>query len=123
MFDILKETKVISDMLQSSSINYAAAADLTESLADEVKKYRSDSEAQKYFETALSVAKKNNVNSNIYRRESKIPSSYESFIVLPSLGKFETIATAADLTLEGPGFWTTYKGQEPSIDARMFKNL
>ena len=89
MYNVLLETKGLSDELQSPNLDYLKAADLIESLIEELEEYRSEQKATDYFEKSFDIATKNHCN--------KEPSNLEDYVVLTSLGKPETISGPSDL--------------------------
>ena len=88
MYDVLLETKGLSDELQSPKLDYLKAADLIESLIEEPEEDRSEQKATDYFEKSLDIATKNHLTccSNITERQRKEPSNLEDYVVLTSLG-------------------------------------
>ena len=99
MYDVLLETKGLSDELQSPKLDYLKAADLIESLIKELEEYRSEPKATDYFEKSLDIGTKNHLTccTNISERQRKEPSNLEDYVVLTSLGKRETISGPSDL--------------------------
>ena len=99
MYDVLLETKGLSDELQSPKLDYLKAADLIESLIEELEEYRSEPKATDYFEKSLDIGTKNHLTccTNISERQRKEPSNLEDYVVLTSLGKRETISGPSDL--------------------------
>ena len=99
MYDVLLETKGLSDEQQSPKLDYLKAADLIESLIEELEEYRSEQNGTDYFEKSLDIATKNHLTCclNISERQRKEPSNLEDYVVLTSLGKRETISGPSDL--------------------------
>ena len=99
MYDVLLETKGLSDELQSPKLDYLKAADLFESLIEELEEYRLEQKATDYFEKSLEIATKNHLAccSNISLRQSKETRNLEEYVVLTSLGKRDTISGSSDL--------------------------
>ena len=75
MYDVLLETKGLSDELQSPKLDYLKAADLIESLIEELEEYRSEQKGTDYFEKSLDIATKNHLTccSNTLERQKKNP--------------------------------------------------
>ena len=73
MYDVLLKTKGLSDELQSPKLDYLKAADLIESLIEELEEYRLEQKATDYFEKSLEIATKNHLAccSNISLHQSK----------------------------------------------------
>ena len=99
MYDVLLETKGLSDELQSPKLDYLKAADLIESLTEELEEYRLEQKATDYFEKSLEIATKNHLAycSNISLRQSKETRNLEEYVVLTSLGKHDTISGLSNL--------------------------
>ena len=101
MHDLLLEAKGASDTLQSPELNFLEAADLIESLIEELETYRSEQKSVDYFENSLDIAKENNLSCcmNQSVRQSTVPSNLDTFVILTSIGKHDTIYPTIDVFL------------------------
>ena len=86
MYDVLLETKGLSDELQSPKLDYLKAADLIESLIEELEEYRSEQKTTNYFEKSLGVA----TNSNLIE-DVKMETRQAKRMLQRSGGGFETL--------------------------------
>ncbi len=60
--DILKETKGVSDLLQTASMEYIKAADMIVALIEELEMYRFSVKANDYYKLSSEIASKNVLN-------------------------------------------------------------
>ena len=99
MHDLLHEAKGASDTLQSPKLNFLEAADLIESLIEELETYRSEQKSIDYFENSLLMAKENDLSccSNRSARQSTVPDNLDDFVILTSIGKRDVISGSSDM--------------------------
>ena len=83
IFDrILSCTKSLSDMLQSTQLDLARAADLVSVTIETLEEFRSDQEWQKVFKYCESVCTAHNVSIDTKSRSRKLPKRLEDGILL-----------------------------------------
>ena len=86
MYDVLFETKGLSDELRSPKLDYLKAADLIESLIEELEEYRSEQKTTNYFEKSLGVETNSNLIGDV-----KMETRQAKRMLQRSGGGFETL--------------------------------
>ncbi|XP_041464614.1 zinc finger MYM-type protein 1-like [Lytechinus variegatus] len=99
MDEVLSSAKSASDTLQSVNLDYLRAADLIESLLEDLGTFRSDTKADSYFSESLTLAKENGLKCSNKRRQTSAPSTMDDFVVLSKLGKRDKVSDAASMKI------------------------
>uniref|UniRef100_A0A667WWJ6 DUF4371 domain-containing protein n=1 Tax=Myripristis murdjan TaxID=586833 RepID=A0A667WWJ6_9TELE len=85
---ILGDTKFLSDMLQSPSLDLARAIDLIEALQDSVVKYRDESSFDQLWTEVLSMAQQCNISTErMSKRQLKTSSALNDTVVMSTVGQ------------------------------------
>ena len=80
-------SKGLSDVLQSTKLDLAKAADLVSALIETFEDFRSDESWKKVFEYAVSVSQHRNIEVEVQqKRQSRQPRRLDNMIVDASLG-------------------------------------
>ena len=91
---LLSTTKSLSDVLQSTQLNLAKAADLVTATEDALKSFRSDDEWEKIVVYCESVARLQDISTGYDKRERRIPKRFQDTIVLETTGNRDTGTTS-----------------------------
>lgn len=85
---IFADTKRLSDMLQSSSVDLSKAVDLVKALAQTLKEYRNESSFDDLWNEVLNIAQQCNiVVEQIPKRQQSLSSHLEGHCVLTTIGE------------------------------------
>ncbi|XP_077053348.1 zinc finger MYM-type protein 1-like [Siphateles boraxobius] len=84
---VLGDTKLLSDMLQSPSLDLARAVELIEALQDTFKNYREESFCDELWRDILNTAQKCNISiENVEKRQRKTSSRLQGSVVTSTVG-------------------------------------
>ena len=88
-------------MLHSVKLDYLRAADLIETLLENLKEYRSDSKGEMYFQEPLELATKNKLKcySSKKQRKATAPAKMDDYVILSKLGKCDTITDSTSMKI------------------------
>lgn len=85
---LLGDTKFLSDMLQSPSLDLARAVDLIEALQDTFEQYRDEVFFEELWTEVLDIAQQCNINTEcVSKRQPKISSALHESVVTSTVGQ------------------------------------